>query len=92
LVGLWEETCKEQSVSELPTQVVHLQRLLLQFLEQRCGSITTRLKGSEFNPLLASLFLLQGTFSLTAKGTTSHFDLSFFPVDLGVVVLELVIA
>ena len=27
LVGLWKETCEEQLVSELPTQVVHLWRL-----------------------------------------------------------------
>ena len=29
LVGLWEEACKEQSVSELPTRVVRLRRLFL---------------------------------------------------------------
>ena len=52
----------------------------------------TRSEGSEFNPFLVSLFLPQGTFSLIAKGTASHFDLSFFPVNLGVVVLEPVIA
>ena len=51
-----------------------------------------RLKGSEFNPLLASLFLPQGVSSLAAEGTASHFNLSFFLVNLGVVVLEPVIA
>jgi len=29
LVRLWEEVCKEQLVSELPTWVVRLQRLFL---------------------------------------------------------------
>jgi len=29
LVGLWEEACEEQSVSELPTWVVRLRRLFL---------------------------------------------------------------
>ena len=52
----------------------------------------TRPEGSEFNPLLVSLFLSQDMFSLTAEGTASHFDLFFFPVDLGVVVLEPVVA
>jgi len=52
----------------------------------------TRSEGSEFNPLLASLFLLQGMFFLAAEETASHFDLFFFLVNLGVVVLELVIA
>ena len=45
-----------------------------------------------YNPFLVSLFLPQSTFSLIAKGTASHFNLSFFPVNLGVVVLEPVIA
>ena len=52
----------------------------------------TRPEGSEFDPLLASLFLSQGASSLTAEGTASHFNLSFFLVNLGVVVLEPVIA
>jgi len=52
----------------------------------------TRSEGLEFNPLLASLFLSQGTSSLIVEGTASHFDLSFFPVNFGVMVLEPVVA
>jgi len=56
---LQEDTCKEQSVSELPIRAIHLQRHFFKlFLEQGYGSVITRLKGPEFSPLLAGLFLL----------------------------------
>ena len=41
---------------------------------------------------MAGLFLPQGAFSFIPEQTTGHLDFSFFPVNLGVVVLELVIA
>ena len=58
---LQKEMCKEQSVSRLPIGAVHLWRCLFKvslFLEQGCGSVTTRLEGPEFNSLLAGLLLL----------------------------------
>jgi len=73
LSELWEETCKKQLVSEFPIRVVHLWghffKLQL-FLEQRCGSVATQSEGSEFSPLLASLFLPLG-----ADGDQREFDL-----------------
>ena len=56
------------------------------------GSIVTQSESLEFNPLLAGLFLPQGTSSFTLERTMGHLDFSFFPVDLGVVVLEPVVA
>ena len=52
----------------------------------------TQLESSEFNPLLAGLFLPQGASSFTPEQTTGHLDFSLFLVNLGVVVLELVVA
>ena len=52
----------------------------------------TQLESSEFNPLLAGLFLPQGASSFTPEQTTGHLDFSLFLVNLGVVVLEPVIA
>jgi len=49
-------------------------------------------EGLEFSPLLAGLFLLQGTSSFILEWTTGHFDFSLFPVNLGIVVLESVVA
>jgi len=61
-------------------------------LEQGYGFVATQLESLEFNPLLAGLFLLQDMSSFTLEWTTGHLNFSFFPVDLGVVVLELVVA
>jgi len=95
LSELWEEACKKQLVSKLPIRVVHswgrFFKLQL-FLEQGCGSVVTRSEGSEFSPLLVGLFLLLGVSSFTPKWTMGHFDFSLFPVNLGVVVLEPVVA
>ena len=55
-------------------------------------SITTQSEGPEFNPLLAGLFLLQNVFSFTLEWTMGHFDFLLFLVNLGVVVLEPVVA
>ena len=56
------------------------------------GPVTTRSKGSEFSPLLVSLFLPQGASSFTPEGAMGYFNFSLFPVNLGVVVLEPVVA
>ena len=70
LSELQEEACKKQSVFEFPIRVVHSQghffKLQL-FLEQGCGSVVTRLEGSEFSPFLVSLFLLLGTSLFTLE-------------------------
>jgi len=50
------------------------------------------LEGSEFSSFLAGLFLLEGTSFFTPEWTAGHFDFLLFPVNLGVVILELVIA
>jgi len=50
------------------------------------------LEGSEFSSFLAGLFLPEGASSFTPEWTTGHFDFSLFPVNLGVVILEPVIA
>jgi len=90
-----EDACKEQLVSEPPVWATRLQRHFFElqlFLEKGRGSITTRSEGSEFSPLLVGLFLPQGMSSFTPEGATGHFNFSLFPVNLGVVVLEPVIA
>jgi len=46
----------------------------------------------EFSSFLVGLFLLEGASSFTLEWITGHFDFSFFPVNFGVVILELVIA
>ena len=95
LSELWEEAYKKQLVSEFPIRIVHSQghffKLQL-FLEQGYGSVVTRLEGLEFSPLLASLFLPLGTFPFTPEWTMGHFDFSLFLVNLGVMVLEPVVA
>ena len=52
----------------------------------------TQSESLEFNPLLAGLFLLQGASSFTPEQTMGHLDFSLIPVNLGVVVLEPVVA
>jgi len=61
-------------------------------LEQRCGSVTTRSEGLEFNPLLVGLFLPLGMSSFILEWITGHFDFSLFLVNLEVVVLKPIVA
>jgi len=46
----------------------------------------------EFSSFLAGLLLPEGASSFTPEWTTGHFNFSFFPVNLGIVILELVVA
>ena len=61
-------------------------------MEKGRGSVTTQSEGSEFSPLLVGLFLLQGVSSFIPERATDHFDFPLFPVNLGVMVLEPVVA
>ena len=95
LSELWKEVCKKQLVSKFPIRVVCLRRHFFKlqlFLEQGCGSIVTRSEGLEFSSFLASLFLPLGVSPFTLEWTMDHFNFSFFLVNLGVVVLEPVVA
>ena len=52
----------------------------------------TQSESLEFNPLLAGLFLPQSTSFFIPERTTGYLNFSLFLVDLGVVVLEPVVA